>query len=96
MDTINGAFEKLLDDMYEDTAFDVMTDASVLQTILKREGLTEGDFRKSAGGAAGGDETAAGGGNEVAAGGGNETDAGGGNETDAAGGSETAAGSGRE
>ncbi len=44
MDTINGAFEKLLDDMYEDTAFDVMTDASVLQTILKREGLTEGDF----------------------------------------------------
>ena len=46
MDTINGAFEKLLDDMYEDTAFDVMTDASVLQTILKREGLTEGDFRK--------------------------------------------------
>ncbi len=44
MDTINDAFEKLLDDMYEDTAFDVMTDASVLQTILKREGLTEGDF----------------------------------------------------
>ncbi len=44
MDTINGAFEKLLDDMYEDTAFDVMTDASVLQSILKREGLTESDF----------------------------------------------------
>ena len=48
METINGAFEKLLDDMYEDTAFDVMTDASVLQTILKREGLTEGDFHEPA------------------------------------------------
>ncbi len=47
MDTINGAFEKLLDDMYEDTAFDVMADASVLQTVLKSEGLTEGDFRKA-------------------------------------------------
>ncbi len=45
MDTINGAFEKLLDDMYEDTAFDVMTDASVLQTMLAREGLTEKDFQ---------------------------------------------------
>ena len=45
MDTINGAFEKLLDDMYEDTAFDVMTDASVLQSMLKREGLTESDFQ---------------------------------------------------
>lgn len=95
MDTINGAFEKLLDDMYEDTAFDVMTDASVLQTILKREGLTEGDFRKAAD-AAGGNETAAGGGNEVAAGGGSETAAGDGNETDAGGGNETAAGGGNE
>lgn len=46
MDTINGAFEKLLDDMYEDTAFDVMTDASVLQTMLAREGLTESDFKQ--------------------------------------------------
>ncbi len=45
MDTINGAFEKLLDDMYEDTAFDVMTDASVLQSMLKREGLTDSDFQ---------------------------------------------------
>ena len=40
MDTINQAFEKLLDDMYEDAAFDVMTDASVLQTLLSREGMT--------------------------------------------------------
>lgn len=40
LDTINKAFEKLLDDMYEDAAFDVMTDASVLQTMLAREGMT--------------------------------------------------------
>lgn len=45
MDTINGAFEKLLDDMYQDTAFDVVTDASVLQAMLAREGLTEDDFK---------------------------------------------------
>lgn len=44
LDTINGAFEKLLDDMYEDTAFDVITDASVLQSMLAREGMTDRDF----------------------------------------------------
>ncbi|MCI8950977.1 MAG: hypothetical protein HFG49_13230 [Lachnospiraceae bacterium] len=44
MDTINGAFEKLLDDLYQDVAFDVLTDASVLQSMLAREGLTESDF----------------------------------------------------
>ncbi len=44
LDTINEAFEKLLDDMYEDTAFDVITDASVLQTMLAREGMSKSDF----------------------------------------------------
>jgi len=44
LDAINGAFERLLDDMYEDTAFDIITDASVLQTMLAREGMTEPDF----------------------------------------------------
>ena len=44
MDTINGAFEKLLDDLDEDAAFDVITDASVLKSMLAREGMTEGDF----------------------------------------------------
>lgn len=44
LDTINKAFEKLLDRMYGDTAFDVMTDATVLQSMLAREGMTEGDF----------------------------------------------------
>lgn len=46
LDTINKAFEKLLDDMYEDTAFDAMTDATVLQSMLAREGMTEGDFSR--------------------------------------------------
>lgn len=44
LDTINRAFEKLLDDMYKDTAFDAITDASVLQTMLAREGMTDRDF----------------------------------------------------
>lgn len=44
LDTINRAFEKLLDDMYEDTAFDVITDAAVLENMLAREGMTEADF----------------------------------------------------
>lgn len=44
MDTINRAFENLLDDIYQDAAFDVMTDASVLQSMLAREGLTGSDF----------------------------------------------------
>lgn len=48
LDTINGAFEKLLDDLYEDAAFDVMTDVSVLQTMLARDGMTEKDFKLNA------------------------------------------------
>lgn len=45
MDTINSAFEKLLDDIYQDTAFDILTDASVLQSMMAREGLTEPEFK---------------------------------------------------
>lgn len=45
LDTINSAFEKLLDDIYQDTAFDVLTDASVLQSMMAREGLTGTDFK---------------------------------------------------
>ncbi len=44
LDIVNGAFEKLVDDLYQDAAFDVMTDASVLQTMLAREGMTGTDF----------------------------------------------------
>ena len=49
LDTINHAFETLLDDLYQDTAFDVTTDASVLQAMLEKEGLTGSDFKKDAG-----------------------------------------------
>ncbi|MBC7960487.1 MAG: 5-bromo-4-chloroindolyl phosphate hydrolysis family protein, partial [Vallitaleaceae bacterium] len=44
LDTINGAFENLLDSLFENAAWDVSTDISVLQTILAQEGLTDKDF----------------------------------------------------
>lgn len=46
LDTINHAFENLLDGFYEDTALDVSTDISVLNTMLAQEGLTKKDFEK--------------------------------------------------
>lgn len=39
LDTLNGAFEKLLDSLFEDVAWDVSSDISVLQTMLAQEGL---------------------------------------------------------
>jgi 5-bromo-4-chloroindolyl phosphate hydrolysis protein len=41
MDTINLAFENLLDSLFEDVAMDVSTDISVLETMFAQEGLTE-------------------------------------------------------
>ena len=46
LDTLNTAFEKLLDDLFQDTAWDVSSDISVLNTILAQEGLTEDGLRK--------------------------------------------------
>lgn len=49
LDTINCAFEELLNRMFRETAFDVTTDAQVLQTMLAKEGLTKQrdfDFEK--------------------------------------------------
>ena len=43
LDTLNQAFEKLLDDLFRDTAMDVSSDITVLQTLLAQEGLTD-DF----------------------------------------------------
>lgn len=40
LDTINDAFEELLNRMFLSTAYDVTADAQVLQTMLAREGLT--------------------------------------------------------
>lgn len=44
LDTINYAFEKLLDSLYEDDTLDISTDISVLQTMFAQEGLTKGAF----------------------------------------------------
>lgn len=44
LDTINQAFERLLDGLYQDAALDITTDASVLQTMLKKDGWAESDF----------------------------------------------------
>lgn len=46
LDTLNVAFEKLLDSLFRDKAWDVSADISVLQTMLAQEGLTESDFRR--------------------------------------------------
>lgn len=46
LDTINIAFENLLDSLFEDAAMDVSTDISVLQTMLKQEGLTGSEFEQ--------------------------------------------------
>ena len=40
LDTINSAFEKLLDDLFQTTAWDISSDISVLETMLAQEGLT--------------------------------------------------------
>lgn len=41
LDTINQAFENLLDGFFQDTAWDISSDISVLQMMLAQEGLTE-------------------------------------------------------
>lgn len=46
LDTLNLAFEKLLDDLFEDTAMDVSSDISVLNTLLAQEGLTDDELSK--------------------------------------------------
>ena len=45
LDTLNLAVEKLRDSRVEDTAWDVATDISVLQTMLAQEGLTEQELK---------------------------------------------------
>lgn len=46
LDTINLAFEKLLDSLFEAAAMDISTDITVLETLLAQEGLTNKDFNK--------------------------------------------------
>ena len=44
MDMALGAFDKQLDALYADEALDVSTDITVMQNMLKSEGLTEDDI----------------------------------------------------
>lgn len=46
LDTLNNAFEKLLDSVFKETAMDVSSDISVLQTLLAQEGLAEDELMK--------------------------------------------------
>ena len=46
LDTLNLAFEKLLDSVFQDTAMDVSSDISVLNTLLAQEGLTDDELSK--------------------------------------------------
>lgn len=39
LDTINRAFENLLDSFFEDTAIDIRSDISVMETLMAQEGL---------------------------------------------------------
>ena len=45
LDTINLAFENLLDSLFENAAMDVSTDISALEAMLAQEGLTGNDFQ---------------------------------------------------
>lgn len=47
LDTINTAFENLLDTLFADDVLDVSADISTLETMLKQEGLTGSDFAKT-------------------------------------------------
>ena len=47
LDTLNQAFEKILDDLFHRTAWDVSSDISVLNTMLAREGLTDEGIKLS-------------------------------------------------
>ena len=42
MDTINLAFENLLDSLFQDMAWDISSDISVMKTMMAQDGLTEG------------------------------------------------------
>ncbi len=47
LDTLNLAFEKLLDSVFKDTALDVSSDITVLNTLLAQEGLTEDEISRT-------------------------------------------------
>ena len=46
LDTLNAAFEKLLDSIFKATALDVSSDITVLNTLLAQEGLTDDELTR--------------------------------------------------
>ena len=46
LDTINDAYENLLDSFFKDQALDVATDISVMKTMMKQEGLAPDDLEE--------------------------------------------------
>lgn len=46
LDTLNAAFEKLLDSLFQDAAWDVSSDISVLNTMLAQEGLKDDGLKR--------------------------------------------------
>lgn len=46
LDTLNEAFEKILDSLFQNTAWDVSSDITVLNTMLAQEGLKEDGLKK--------------------------------------------------
>lgn len=47
LDTLNAAFEKLLDSLFMEKAWDISSDISVLNTMLAQEGLKEDGLKKA-------------------------------------------------
>ena len=45
LDTINAAFENLLDSMFQDMAWDISSDISVMKSMLNQDGLTERELK---------------------------------------------------
>ncbi len=45
VDTINDAFENLLDSLFEDVAWDISSDISVMKTMMEQDGLTKKGFK---------------------------------------------------
>ena len=41
MDVINEAFEKLLDDLFQEQAWDLSSDLNVMKTMMAQDGLTD-------------------------------------------------------
>lgn len=47
LDTINVAFENLLDNLFKDVALDISTDISAMEAMMAQEGLTDSDFKNT-------------------------------------------------